>query len=65
MTGFPGTRQARSPSEREAAALDAIITTLDARPETAAHGQPSAIRGAGVPARTDTAIARQEGRHAR
>jgi integrase len=51
--------------QREAAALDAIITTLDARPETAAHGQPSAIRGAGVPARTDTAIARQEGRHAR
>ncbi len=51
--------------QREAAALDAIITTLDARPETAAHGQPNAIRGAGVPARTDTAIARQEGRHAR
>jgi integrase len=51
--------------QREAAALDAIITTLDARPETAAHGQPSAIRGAGVPARTGTAIARQEGRHAR
>ena len=45
--------------QREAAALDAIITTLDARPETAAHGQPSAVRGAGVPARTDTAIARQ------
>ena len=51
--------------QREAAALDAIITTLEARPETAAHGQPSAIRGAGVPARTGTAIARQEGRHAR
>ena len=51
--------------QREAAALDAIITTLDARPETAAHGHPSAIRGAGVPARTDTAITRQEGRHAR
>jgi hypothetical protein len=43
--------------QREAAALDAIITTLDARPETAAHGQPSVIRGVGVPARTDTAIA--------
>jgi integrase len=51
--------------QREAAALDAIITTLDARPETAAHGHPSAIRGAGVPARTGTAITRQEGRHAR
>ena len=51
--------------QREAAALDAIITTLDARPETAAPGQPGAIRGAGVPARTDTAITRQEGRHAR
>ena len=51
--------------QREAAALDAIITTLDARPETAGHGQPSAIRSAGVPARTDTAITRQEGRHAR
>ncbi len=51
--------------QREAAALDAIITTLEARPETAAHSQPSAIRGAGVPARTDTAITRQEGRHAR
>ena len=51
--------------QSEAAALDAIITTLDAMPETAAHGQPDAIRGAGVPARTDTAIARQEGRHGR
>ena len=51
--------------QREAAALDAIITTLDARPETAAHGQPGAIRGAGVPARTDAAITRQEGRDAR
>jgi integrase len=51
--------------QREAAALDAIITTLDASPETAAPGHPSAIRGAGVPARTDTAITRQEGRHAR
>jgi hypothetical protein len=51
--------------QREAAALGAIITTLDAMPETAAHGQPSAIRGAGVPARTDTAITRQEGRDAR
>jgi len=51
--------------QREAAALDAIITTLDARPETATHGQPGAVRGAGVPARTDTAIARQQGRHAR
>jgi integrase len=51
--------------QREAAALDAIITTLDARPETAPHGQPGAVRGAGVPARTDDAIARQDGRHAR
>jgi integrase len=51
--------------QREAAALDAIITTLDAMPETAAPGQPGAIRGAGVPARTDAAIARQEGRHGR
>jgi len=51
--------------QREAAALDAIITTLDARPETAAHGQPGAVRGAGVPARTDAAITRQEGRDAR
>jgi hypothetical protein len=51
--------------QREAAALDAIITTLDAMPETAAHGQPDAIRGAGVPARADAAIARQEGRHGR
>ena len=51
--------------QREAAALDAIITTLDARPETAAHGQPGTVRGAGVPARTDAAITRQEGRDAR
>ena len=51
--------------QREAAALDAIITTLDATPETAAHGQPGAVRGAGVPARTDAAIARQEGRDGR
>ncbi len=51
--------------QREAAALGAIITTLDARPETAAHGQPGAVRGAGVPARTDAAITRQEGRDAR
>lgn len=51
--------------QREAAALDAIITTLDAMPETAAHSQPGAIRGAGVPARTDAAIAHQEGRHGR
>ena len=51
--------------QREAAALDAIITTLEARPETAAHRQPGAVRGAGVPARAGTAIARQEGRHAR
>ncbi len=51
--------------QREAAALDAIITTLDARPETAAHGQPGAVRGAGVPARTDAAITHQEGRDAR
>ena len=50
--------------QREAAALDAIITTLDARPETAVNGQP-AVRGAGVPARTNAAITRQEGRHAR
>ncbi len=51
--------------QREAAALDAIITALDARPETAVHGQPGAGRGAGVPARTDAAITRQEGRDAR
>ena len=51
--------------QREAAALDAIITTLDARPETAVHGQPGVVRGAGVPARTDAAITRQEGRDAR
>lgn len=51
--------------QREAAALDAIITALDAMPETAAPGEPGAIRGAGVPARTDTAITRQDGRHAR
>jgi hypothetical protein len=51
--------------QREAAALDAIIITLDAMPETAAPGPPGVIRGAGVPARTDTAIARPEGRHAR
>ena len=38
--------------QREAAALDAIITTLDAMPETAGHGQRGAVRGAGVPART-------------
>jgi Phage integrase family len=51
--------------QREAAALDAIITTLNARPETADQAQSGAIRGAGVPARTNTAINRQEGRHAR
>jgi hypothetical protein len=31
--------------QREAAALDAIITTLNAMPETATHGQPGATRG--------------------
>jgi hypothetical protein len=34
-------------------------------PETAAPDQPGAIRGAGVPARTDAAITRQEGHHDR
>jgi integrase len=44
--------------QREAAALDAIITTLDALPG-------NAVRGAGVPARTSAVIARQDGRNAR
>jgi integrase len=45
---------------REAAALDAIITALDDGPETAsaAAGTTNIVRGAGVPARADAAIAR-------
>ncbi len=44
---------------REAAALDAIITALDDGPETAsAAGTANIVRGAGVPARANAAIAR-------
>lgn len=49
--------------QRETAALDAIITTLDAMPETSPG--PEAVRGAGTPARTDAVIARQDDRNAR
>jgi integrase len=50
---------------READALAAIITTLDAMPELPADGRPQAARGAGVPARADSVIARQDSRDAR
>lgn len=53
---------------REVAALDAIIATLDSTPATPAANTTAAdttapaagriVRGAGVPARTDAAIAR-------
>jgi integrase len=49
--------------KRETAALDAIITTLDAAPE--AGPGPGAVRGAGIPARADAVIARQDDRNAR
>jgi integrase len=47
----------------EAAALGAIITALDGAPETAVP--PGAVRGAGIPARADAVIARQDERDAR
>jgi hypothetical protein len=50
---------------RETAALDAIITALESAPETSAGNGTQAVRGAGTPARADTAIARQEERNAR
>jgi integrase len=46
--------------EKEVAALDAIITTLHAAPGTTPPGQPAAVRGAGITARTEAAIARQD-----
>ena len=49
--------------QREAAALDAIITVLNGAPETARP--PGAVRGAGIPARADAVIARQDERNAR
>ena len=49
--------------QREAAALDAIITVLNGAPETAMP--PGAVRGAGIPARADAVIARQDERNAR
>ena len=49
--------------QREAAALDAIITALNAAPEAARP--PGAVRGAGIPARADAVIARQDERNAR
>jgi integrase len=49
--------------QRETAALDAIITALDATPE--AGPAPGAVRGAGTPARADAVIARQDDRNAR
>jgi integrase len=49
--------------QREAAALGAVITALDAMPE--AGREPEAVRGAGVPARAGAVIARQDARNAR
>jgi integrase len=49
--------------QREAAALDAIITVLNGAPETVMP--PGAVRGAGIPARADAVIARQDERNAR
>ena len=43
---------------REDAALDAIITALTGAPAGSAEDAGHAVRGAGVPARTDAAIAR-------
>jgi hypothetical protein len=51
--------------QREAAALGAIITALEAEPEAPGSGSPQAVRGAGTAARADTAIARQDERNAR
>jgi hypothetical protein len=50
---------------RETAAIDAIITALESSPEAPGDGSPQAVRGAGIAARTDATIARQEGRNAR
>jgi integrase len=49
--------------QREKAALDAIITALDATP--GAGPEQAAVRGAGTPARADAVIARQDERNAR
>jgi integrase len=49
--------------QREAAALDAIITTLDAMPGTTPPGQPAPVRGAGAGSRTDAAITHHERTH--
>jgi hypothetical protein len=49
--------------QREIAALDAIITALDATPE--AGPEQAAVRGAGTTARADAVIARQDERNAR
>ena len=43
--------------QKEVSALEAIITALDAMPGAA---PPAAVRGAGITARTDAAIARQD-----
>lgn len=51
--------------QREAGALDAIITALEAEPETAADISSRAVRGAGTAARADAVIARQDERNAR
>ena len=50
--------------QREAAALDAVITALESAPEAPA-GNSQAIRGAGATARADAAITRQDRRNAR
>ena len=51
--------------QREASALDAIITVLETAPEATDAGQAQAAVGAGTAARADAAIARQDERHAR
>jgi hypothetical protein len=51
--------------QREASALDAIITALETAPEAPEAGRPQSTVGAGSTARADASIARQDERHAR
>jgi integrase len=51
--------------QREASALDAIITALETAPETPATGKAQSAVGAGTTVRADAAIARQDERRAR
>lgn len=51
--------------QRETAALDAIITTLESAPGAPGDAGTQAVRRAGTSARADAAIARQDERNAR